>query len=219
MRHDHFQAIATQVGEIACGAAKARRTVTAVQDPFAVLGLTPSATLDEVRAARRRLAKEHHPDKGGDHARMGEVNRAFDLAVKAVLGRVDRPAPAPAPRTYQGRRPQAPTQRVRRVGRVVHDNPSFTIDVLPVEAWEALSIVATWQGQVLVDDPPYLLEVHLFEPYDCWCRLDLLPEAGGTMVAVSVAGLDGRRAPDVEAVRDLWIAMLNELGDPDPGRS
>ena len=32
----------------------------------------------------RRLALELHPDHGGDEARMQEVNRAFDLAVKAT---------------------------------------------------------------------------------------------------------------------------------------
>lgn len=32
-------------------------------DPYAVLGLQPGATLDEVVAAHRRLAMEHHPDR------------------------------------------------------------------------------------------------------------------------------------------------------------
>jgi len=95
---------------------------------------------------------------------------------------------------------------------VEQDAPSFSIDVLPAEAFEALLVVADWAGQVLVDDPPYLLEVHLYEPADCWCRLELVPEAGASMVTVTVAGVGGVPPPPVEDVRDLWISMLNQLG-------
>lgn len=177
-----------------------------MSDPFAVLGLPATATLDEVRAARRRLAKELHPDRGGDEARMREVNRAFDLAVKALL----RPSPGtpapPPPRRDSGARMRRGRQWVEQ------DAPSFSIDVLPAEAFEALLVVANWAGQVLVDDPPYLLEVHLYEPADCWCRLELVPEAGASMVTVTVAGVGGVPPPPVEDVRDLWISMLNQLG-------
>lgn len=95
--------------------------------------------------------------------------------------------------------------------RLEHDAPSFTIDVLPVEAFEALLVVTAWHGDVLVDDPPYLLEVHLHDPAPCWCRLELLPEAGGTIVNLSVLpAVPG--VPTAEEVRDLWVASLNALG-------
>ena len=159
-------------------------------DPFAVLGLRPDATLDEVRSARRRLAAEHHPDHGGDGARMGAINVAFEHAVELVQRR-----PAPVMR-YRG---------------VQHDAPSFTIDTLPVDAFEALLVVTSWIGEALVDDPPYVLEVHLVEPAPCWCRLDLVPDAGGSTVTLTVASIDGEPTPDVEAVRDVWVANLNRL--------
>ena len=70
-----------------------------VSDPFEVLGLPATATLDEVRAARRRLARAAHPDVGGDERRMREINQAFDQAVRRLLGRPDRSdPPAPGPR-------------------------------------------------------------------------------------------------------------------------
>jgi len=170
-----------------------------MSDPFAVLGVGPDATLEEVRVARRRLAAQFHPDHGGDAARMGEINAAFE-AVVAQLAK--RPAP-PIP-------PPAPPHRPRYEG-VQYDAPSFTIDLLPVEAFEALLIVTSWMGEVLVDDPPYVLEVHLTEPGPCWCRLDLVPDAGGSTITLTVASIGGTPAPDVEAVRDEWVANLNRL--------
>jgi hypothetical protein len=180
-----------------------------VPDPFAVLGLPPTAGLAEVRAARRRLAKDLHPDRGGDSERMQEVNEAFDRAVRTLLGRTDRPVRAPGPPPPP---PPPPAPRRTATG-VQHDDPSFTIAALPAEAFEALALAGREIGTVLVDDPPYLLEVVLTEPAPCWCRIELLPEAGATTVMLTVASLAGRPAPAVEDVRDVWVTMLNQLGD------
>ena len=173
-------------------------------DPFAVLGVSPDATLDEVRTARRKLAAEFHPDHGGDPARMGEINIAFDAVVAYLMN--------PPEQRRAGHLSRLPAPR-RRYPGVQHDAPSFTIDTLPVEAFEALLIVTSWMGEVLVDDPPYVLEVHLTEPAPCWCRLDLVPDAGSSTVTLTVASIDGTPAPDIEAVRDLWVANLNRLCD------
>jgi hypothetical protein len=176
-------------------------------DPFAVLGLTPEATLDEVRSARRKLAAQFHPDHGGDAIRMGEINVAFDAVVFQLL----HPPPSPSPAATPPEPPVAPPAAPRRYRGVQQDAPSFTIDQLPAEAFEALLVVTSWMGEVLVDDPPYVLEVHLTEPDPCWCRLDLVPDAGGSTVTLTVASIDGTPAPDVELVRDLWVANLNQL--------
>lgn len=47
-----------------------------------VLGVGPNAVEDDVRHAYRELAAIHHPDRGGDHERMAEINRAYEEAVK-----------------------------------------------------------------------------------------------------------------------------------------
>jgi hypothetical protein len=161
-----------------------------IVDPFAVLGVSPDSSPEEVRSARRRLAAEFHPDHGGDTVRMGEINAAFDVVIAQLA---DRSLPQPRHRGVQ------------------HDAPSFTIDRLPVEAFEALLVVTSWMGEMLVDDPPYVLEVHLIEPAPCWCRLDLVPDAGGSTVTLTVASVGGQPAPDVETVRDSWVANLNML--------
>ncbi|MDP3768800.1 MAG: J domain-containing protein [Dehalococcoidia bacterium] len=48
------------------------------EDPFAVLGVLPSAPPDEIRKAYRKLAFTHHPDKGGSEDRMKRINAAYD---------------------------------------------------------------------------------------------------------------------------------------------
>ena len=52
-----------------------------VEDPYAVLGVDAAAPHDDIRRAWLALARRHHPDRGGDPARMQAVNEAW-----AVLG-------------------------------------------------------------------------------------------------------------------------------------
>jgi curved DNA-binding protein CbpA len=42
-------------------------------------------TLNTARGAYRRLAGRHHPNKGGDHRRMQDINQAWTQA-QAELG-------------------------------------------------------------------------------------------------------------------------------------
>ena len=42
------------------------------------LGVSTSATADEIKKAFRRLANQHHPDKGGDTAKYQEIQKAYD---------------------------------------------------------------------------------------------------------------------------------------------
>lgn len=57
-----------------------------VNDPFAVLGVSSSATEDEIKAAYRKLAKKYHPDLNpGDKTaeeKMREVNEAYTRALQ-----------------------------------------------------------------------------------------------------------------------------------------
>ena len=167
-------------------------------DPFRVLGLGPDATSDDVRAARRELAKRHHPDRGGDPVAMQAVNEAADDALQRIG------AGTSTPRLIDGE----PGSGLSR------DVPSFTVEALPVETFEGLLIVVSWLGEVLDDDPPYRLDVLLHEPAECWCRLDVVPDAGSSSVSLTVAGFDGSPAPDILAIRDLWITNLNAVDWP-----
>lgn len=59
-------------------------------DPFTLLGVSPDATLDELAAAYRRLAKRWHPDRhltSEASFRMAQINAAYDAAREAVRAR------------------------------------------------------------------------------------------------------------------------------------
>ena len=43
-----------------------------------VLGLAGEASFDEIKSRYRRLAMEHHPDRGGDTERLQAINRAME---------------------------------------------------------------------------------------------------------------------------------------------
>lgn len=48
-------------------------------DHYETLGVDRDASADEIKAAARREASKHHPDRGGDPQRMAMVNQARDV--------------------------------------------------------------------------------------------------------------------------------------------
>ena len=48
------------------------------EDPYAILGVHPFATVEEVRVRYREEAFKHHPDRGGCEEKMAALNRAFE---------------------------------------------------------------------------------------------------------------------------------------------
>ena len=196
-------------------------------DPYAVLGVEPGATPSELRAARRRLApgpprprRRHGGGDGRDAAAERGVRRRAGPAGGGPVGAAGSAADfafgsAGAPTVICCTAIAGPVPRPG--GRLAHDVASFTIEALPVEAFEALLVVASWLGEVVDDDPPYRLDVWLGEPFGCWCRLDLVPDAGASTVALTLGSIDGRPVPDLDTVRDAWVAELNSLGRVEDG--
>lgn len=49
-----------------------------MQNPYQTLGINQEADATEIKRAYRRLASQHHPDKGGDKAKFQEIQSAYD---------------------------------------------------------------------------------------------------------------------------------------------
>ena len=63
-----------------------------MSDPYKVLGVSPSATDEEIKTAYRELAKKYHPDNyaGSPIAdlaseKMKEINEAYDQLMDCLL--------------------------------------------------------------------------------------------------------------------------------------
>lgn len=52
-----------------------------VVDALRVLGLSTNAPFDEIRQRYRLLAKQYHPDTGGDHKQFIQVNAAYNSVI------------------------------------------------------------------------------------------------------------------------------------------
>jgi len=48
-------------------------------DHYQTLGVAKNATPDEIKKAYRKLAAQHHPDRGGDTAQFQKIQQAYDI--------------------------------------------------------------------------------------------------------------------------------------------
>jgi hypothetical protein len=159
--------------------------------PDALVGAGPSD---------RRLAE----------SKLADVNRAFDLALAAVAAReagtaVDRPQDRPG-------RPEAGP----RHGHEPEDDGSvtFSIGELPAVAFELLVMALSSIGDPKVVDEPYLLEGLVDDPAPGWCRIRLVPEAGGSIVTLETFPMARARTPPPSAlaVAGRLVAEMEMLG-------
>lgn len=178
------------------------------EEAFTLLGLDVGAPTDVIRRAWRAKSTQHHPDAGGSNESMVRLNLALETALlwepsasSIVPGKKNNPES-----TYVA-------SRLRR------DVSSLTVNVLPVECWLALEVVAAMCGPMILDDPPYLLEFMLHDSSlpssrNAWCRCECVPEAGATTVHLTVGSTMDSEIPNIDEVRDFLVEQLNRIDWP-----
>lgn len=101
-----------------------------IRPAYSILGVLPTATADEIKAAYRKLAKRHHPDAGGNGEEFAAIAQAYD-----ILSDAERRAHYDE--TGEAQPPQD-TIRMRAVGMIsellgqvmTQDADIFTLDVM-----------------------------------------------------------------------------------------
>ncbi len=69
-----------------------------MRDPYEILGVARGASFEEIKAAYRRACKQRHPDLGGSHEAMVELNAAYEFVLNELK------------RGYERQREEAPWQ-------------------------------------------------------------------------------------------------------------
>lgn len=75
-------------------------------DYYKTLGVARTASADEIKKAYRKLASQHHPDKGGDTGKFQEIQAAYetlgDEKKRAVYNNPQPQSPFGPPGSHQG---------------------------------------------------------------------------------------------------------------------
>ena len=128
-----------------------------MRDPYAVLGVSSTASNAEIKAAYRQLVKRHHPDAGGDDQQILALNAAWE-----VLGDAERR------KAFDRSRPQpvnaaSPTD-LRRASRA-HDRAVAADDALLEWLRRVYAPIDRMLGEVINPFPKQLKALSA-DPYD-----------------------------------------------------
>ena len=110
--------------------------MAATPDYYKTLGVSRSATDEEIKKAYRKLARTNHPDAGGDEEKFKEINEAYEvLSDKKKRKLYDQYGTADEQRIPYGWGGGAGL----RASAALAAGPTFWIAFVAVKAWRALA--------------------------------------------------------------------------------
>ena len=173
----------------------------AIASAISLLRVPVNFIESDLRQAKRALLFQSHPDHVANNSPANNVSvdavlAAYELLLSTLAGDVSV---------------------VKAIDpKFTRDLPSFTIGALPVDAYHLLFVAAHELGEVVEEDEPYFLVVRMTPPCECWCEIDIVPDAGASTVSLSATQFsEATGAPvDILFVRDLWIHTINGLQTP-----
>jgi curved DNA-binding protein CbpA len=107
------------------------------EEALRVLDLPPAVDAGEVKRAYRRLAREHHPDRGGDPYVFHELQRAYERLR-------DEQEAGGGPRISRGRPSRAPSAPVAEVPRVDLTSVDWGVQLPATESTLDRDRAAVW---------------------------------------------------------------------------
>ena len=163
-------------------------------DSWQVLGVAPGTAWPLVRARWLALSRQLHPDHHGDAsaaARLADINAAY-----AALRRDHDLDP-------NGNPPTVDRGGGDGGGPVPARTATFTVSDFRPVVFEALLSAAADIGDLTDADEPFSLDLRIGGGF---CHIELVPEAGGSVVTVETARVDA------DAVSDQLIEALVRYG-------
>jgi len=100
-------------------------------DYYSTLGVPKTATQEQIKKAYRKLAMEHHPDRGGDHDKFSSINAAYDVLSDPVKKQeYDNPAPSGFRSPWGDFGDIFGNRRQQQVNRPVHIRVEMSLEVV-----------------------------------------------------------------------------------------